>query len=60
MNTMFILIAIITNDNGTEYSNKVSGEVWTTEQLCMIEQDTFEDAISNKVMFECIPFYAED
>lgn len=59
MSTLFILIAIITNDIGMEYSNKVSGEIWVTEQLCMIEQHTFKDATSNKVKFECIPFYDE-
>lgn len=60
MNTLFILIAIITNDSGIEYSNKVSGEIWVTEQLCKIEQHTFKDATSNKVKFECILFYADE
>ena len=60
MSTLFILIAIITNDSGTEYSSKVSGEIWGTEQLCMIEKYTFEDATSNKVKFECIPFYGDE
>lgn len=60
MNTLFILIAIITNDIGMEYSSKVSGEIWVTEQLCKIEQHTFKDATSNKVKFECILFYDED
>lgn len=60
MSTLFILIAIITNNIGMEYSSKVSGEVWTTEQLCKIEQHTFKDATTNKVKFECIPFYADE
>lgn len=59
MSTLFILIAIITNDIGMEYSSKVSGEIWVTEQLCKIEQYTFEEATSNKVKFECIPFYGD-
>ena len=60
MSTLFILIAIITNDIGMEYSNKVSGEIWVTEQLCKIEQHAFKEAISNKVKFECIPFYGDE
>lgn len=60
MNTLFVLIAIIANDSGIEYSNKVSGEIWITEKMCMIEKYTFEDATSNKVKFECIPFYVDE
>lgn len=60
MSTLFILIAIITNDIGMEYSSKVSGEIWVTEQLCKIEQHTFKDATTSKVMFECIPFYGDE
>ena len=60
MSTLFILIAIITNDIGIEYSSKISGEIWVTEQLCKIEQHAFKDVTSNKVKFECIPFYGDE
>lgn len=59
MKNLFILIVMITSNDGTEYSNKVTGEVWLSAFDCKQEQANFKALENKRIKFKCIPYYPD-